>query len=202
MEILYFLLFFLGFIVIDLIYLKKINKFPIKKIMHLISIIIPSLCIIYTGYYNLEFFLFCAILEILLILGFTDITHFEIDKNSYWPLILFCTLKPLLFTTSLFDFALSPIIVYCCFWIFDKIWGIEKLGGADVKILLILSFYYPATDIFSFVIWAFLICTIMFFVYMIIKKSTKNIQVPMIVGFALSFFIQEAFLVSYASYYV
>lgn len=202
MKIIYFLLFLLSFILIDFIYLKKINKFPIKKIWHISSIIIPTLCILYTGFYNFEFFLFCAILEILIILAFTDIKHFEIDKNSYWLLMLFCAIKPIFFTVNLLDFALSPLIVYGCFWIFDKIWGIEKLGGADVKILLILSFYYPAKDIFSFVIWAFLICTIIFLFLMIIKRKIKNIKVPMIVGFAVSFFIQEAFLISYASYYI
>lgn len=197
MNFLYFSLFLIGFILIDLIYYKKINTFPISKIMHLVSIIIPTACIIYTKFYNFEFFIFCCLLEILIILAFTDIKHFQIDKNSYWLIILFSALQAIFFTTSPLDFALSPLITYGCFWVFDKLWGIEKLGGADVKIMLILSFYYPATDIFSFVIWSFLICTVLFFVYMIIKKTIKNVQVPMIVGFAISFFIQEAFLVEY-----
>ena len=87
-------------------------------------------------------------------------------------------------------------VIYLCFWVFDIFLGIEKLGGADVKIMLILSFYYPSTDIFSFVIWTFLVCTILFIFYMIRKKTIKNVKVPMIVGFAVSFFIQEAFLIS------
>ena len=59
--------------------------------------------------------------------------------------------------------------------------------------MLILSFYYPATDIFSFVIVTFGISTILFIIYAIKEKGIKNVQVPMIVGIAISFFLQEAF---------
>lgn len=190
-------LFIFSFIVIDFVYYKFVNKFPIKKYMHFLSIIIPSVIICYTRFFTFEFFLFCAILEILTILSFTDILHFEIDKKSYWLLLVLCFTK-ILFTTPeevIMDAALSPIIMYFVFWLFDKLFGIENLGGADVKIMLILSFYYPATDIFSFVIWTFGICLILFIIYSIKKRSLRKVQVPMIVGIALSFFIQEAFLI-------
>ena len=192
-------LFIIRLFVTMILYRKFVNKFPIKWWMSIISFLVPTVSIIYTNYFTLEFFVFCIIQEVLLILAFTDILYFEIDKKSYWLLLVLSFImfinNALYPEVHLLDVAICPLIMYLIFWIFDKIFGIEKLGGADVKLMLILSFYYPATDIFSFVIVTFGISTILFIIYAIKQKGIKNVQVPMIVGIALSFFIQEAYLI-------
>ena len=195
MEIIYSIIFALNIILVDFVYYKFINKFPIKKWMHFVSIVIPLGCVLFTRFFTLEFFLFTLILEILLILAFTDVVFFEVDKRSYWLILLLSFVKVFALTTPdlIFDVALSPIVVYGAFWVFDKIFGIEKLGGADVKLILILSFYFNAMDVFSFIIWIFIISTIIFIFFMIKQRGFRNIQVPMIVSIAISFFLQRAF---------
>lgn len=190
------LLILINLIGIDYIYIRKINKFPIKKWKHLISIILPFLLLLYTNIYTIEFYIFLLILEILIILAFTDLKYLEIDGNSYWILII---LSIVYFINNLYlginieYVILSPIFMYVIFWIFDKVIGIENLGGADVKIILILSFYYPATMIFSFMVYMFLVSLILFLFMAIKQRSIKNIQIPMIVSICISFFIQRAF---------
>ena len=155
-KFLFLTLFIISLFVTMILYRKFVNKFPIKWWMSIVSFLVPTISIIYTNYFTLEFFVFCIVQEVLLILAFTDILYFEIDKKSYWLLLV---LSFIMFINNalhpevhLLDVAICPLIMYLIFWIFDKIFGIEKLGGADVKLMLILSFYYPATDIFSFVI--------------------------------------------------
>ena len=198
-NILYLIIYLVSFIGIDFIYFKFIKEFPIKIWMHLISIVVPSGMIFYLNTFSIETFCYCTIMEILIILGFTDVLHFEISKNSYWLLLALCYASILLTTSgaSLFDAALSPIVMYFVFWVFDHLFGIEKLGGADVKLMLILSFYFDATELFQFVILVFGFCAFLFFIYAFIKMKFRRVQVPMIVGIALGFIVQGYLTLSF-----
>lgn len=199
-NIVLFLIFLVSLVVIDFIYFKWINKFQIKWFMHIISILVPLVCVIIFKEYTPKFLIFCLTLEVLMILGFKDIMYYEVERDSYWILFLLAFIKILFFTTHIFEACLSPIVIYICFWVFDKIIGIEKLGGADVKIILIMSFYYCALDVFSFILYTFLVCTLLFIGYMIKQRTFKQVKVPMIVGIATSFFLNEIILLSTTTY--
>lgn len=189
------ILFVMILILTSILFNIFVKKFKIKKIYYIISIILPSICLLYTRWYVIEFLLFLIIFEILTILSFVDIKYLEIDGKSYSFILIPSIVQFLFFSKSYLLGILSVLLVYFTFWIFDKMVGIEQLGGADVKIILILSLYFSASDIFSFIMYSFGISLLIFLILALKNKTFKDIKVPMIVAINISFFIQKAFLI-------
>lgn len=178
----------LGLFIINLTY-KKINKeYKIKNKYHFLSFLISVFIVFLLKEVSFSSIIFIVLLESLLLLSFTDVKHFEISNKLYLFLIIPSILR-FAFSTSYLESIASVLIVYITFWIFDKFIGIEKLGGADVKIILILSFYFLANDVLVFILLIFGFSTLFFIIEGVIKKTFMDLSIPMIVPITISFYI-------------
>lgn len=182
---------FLGILFfINLVTLLIIKDFKCPLKYHLFSFLISGSLVFFIIDYNIHSLLFLSVLELLLITSFMDIVHYEVSSRIYYLLFLFSFLQ-FIFSTSRVESILSVFAVFVTFWIFDKFVGIEKLGGADVKIMLILSFYFIASDVLLFVFFVFLFSAFIFIIERIVRKTYCDLQVPMIVPMCLAFFIKN-----------
>lgn len=169
----------------------KLNKYE--------NIICCFITITYLLYYNYQIspidYLHIPYFLIVLImtnLSFTDYKYYEISGKSYWFIIL-----PLLFLVLsnipiLLQFVISFFIVFLLFLIVDKVIGIEKIGGADIKLLLLLSITIPYHDAFLFLMFSFLFDCIIFVIkYIYYKLISKNerVQIPMIIAINIAWII-------------
>ena len=165
------------------------GKFPIKKIWYPLAYILPVISILFSSSDNLVVLATTASIEAqLVLLAGEDIDWLEIDGFSYLPiaipaLIQFCT-----FPTGVFFTILTPIFMYVTLFIFDKIIGIENIGGADCKLLLLLSFVIPADGVVDFVIGIAATSILLFIIYAIKNKRLK-VQIPMIVSIMVAYFL-------------
>lgn len=168
-----------------------INKdFKCPKKYHLFAFLIVEIMIFFLQEFSLHSLLFLILFEIMIILSFVDIVHFEINSKMYWVLFIPCLIQ-FISSISLVESFLSVFAVYVTFWIFDKFVGIEKLGGADVKIMLILSFYFLASEVLLFVLLVFAISAVIFILERIVKKTSCDLQVPMVAAMSIAIFIQK-----------
>ena len=88
--------------------------------------------------------------------------------------------------------TLSFVLMFCTFWIIDKLVGIEKIGGADIKILFILALTITMWDSLMLVILSFFVDVLIFlFAYPIHKifKKEGAVKIPMIVAISLSWIL-------------
>ena len=115
-----------------------------------------------------------------------DLKYLEISGKSYIFLLLPAISSIFLFRNGL-SAIISFIIILVIFIIFDKIFGIEGFGGADVKILLILSFCFKLEDVFTFVYLCLLLTIVVYFILAIKNRRFKKIKVPMIVPITIIF---------------
>jgi Flp pilus assembly protein protease CpaA len=180
------------------IYQKLINKFVLNNkalvVIGIISIIVSTLLFLYIK--NISFLLFIGIILCftgLIDLSVTDFKYYEIDPKAYYfilvPVLIIAGCNYLRIWENLISFGL----VFIVFELIDKLFGIEKLGGADVKLLLILSIGIPYYNVFMFLFFSFVINYILYLVRFIInklqKEPVKNVSVPMIIAITLGWTI-------------
>ena len=163
-----------------------VNDFKIKNYFYLISpiitFIIPFL-LNKNSLINLPLYL---IIQTLINLSMIDLKYLEISGKSYIFLLLPAISSIFLFRNGL-SAIISFIIILVIFIIFDKIFGIEGFGGADVKIILILSFCFKLEDVFTFVYLCLLLTIVVYFILAIKNRRFKKIKVPMIVPITIIF---------------
>lgn len=166
-----------------------IKDFKIKNIFYILS---PILCGIIIGlyYYFYEYvpltlIPFSLILVILINLSFIDCKYYEISGHSYWFLLIPALITVPLAGPTFYENLLGFVMSFAFFWVIDKIIGIEKIGGADVKILMILAFTISVFDFFSLLGISFLLDMVLFMIKLPIDKirgSTEKTRIPMIVA--------------------
>ena len=86
----------------------------------------------------------------------------------------------------------SFLLLFILFWIIHKLIGVEKIGGADVKILLILALTITFFDTFTLLAVSFLIDTLIYMIKLTIEKIKGNndkIKIPMIVAITIAWVI-------------
>ena len=170
------------------IFLIKDFKCPIKY--HIVSFLLSGSLVFFVKSFDINSIIFLSLLELLLIVSFMDIIHYEISSRVYILVAIPCLLQ-FIFSSSKIESILSVFAIYVTFWAFDKFVGIEKLGGADVKLMLILSFYFLASDVLLFVFYVFLFSAFIFILERIVKKTYCDLQVPMIAAMCIAFFIKN-----------
>lgn len=184
------LIFIFILFLINLITLIFIKDFRCPKKYHIISFLISASLVFFLKELNINSILFLNIFELLIIVSFMDIIYYEISSRVYILIAIPCILQ-FIFSSSKIESLLSVFAIYITFWAFDKFVGIEKLGGADVKIMLILSFYFLASDVLLFVFYVFLFSACIFILERLIKKTYCDLQVPMIAAICIAFFIKN-----------
>lgn len=177
------------FNIIFINFLEKRLRSPIKY--QIISFLVSLIPVYFIETKTLESILFINVFFILLIYSFIDIKFFELSNKHYILLIIYSILSFVLsfFSDTYILHLLSVFAVYVTFFIFDKFVGIEKLGGADVKVMLILSLYFEATDVLFFTLITFVVSMLIFILERIVRKTFCDLQVPMIISIAVAFFI-------------
>lgn len=164
----------------------------LKKYL-LIASIISILSVAYMFIFS-EFNIATICLSILAMfftnLSIIDFKFFEISGKSYYFLII--PIIVYMFTNNMYPWwtcLISGILMLLFFMILDKIIGIEKIGGADVKLMLLGALMFTYYDLLLFVCFTFIFDIILFVILAIInaiKKGEKGIQIPMIVAISMS----------------
>jgi hypothetical protein len=153
---------------------------------------ILALYYFFEGAFSLVLLPYSLILLTLINLSFIDCKYFEISGHSYWFLLLpTIAIVILSYETMILNLA-SFLILFGVFWIIDKIVGIEKIGGADVKILLILALTVSFFETFSLLAFSFLLDTVIFMFKFTIDKiinKEEKIRIPMIVSITLTWIV-------------
>lgn len=179
----------------QLIFYKTIQNFKLSKTELIISAlsvsIMASLLYIYYNYINI--YIVCSFLTLtgMVNLSLTDIKYLEVDHLSYYFIAAPCLLMAVFSDEPLWEFALSLAFTFVVFFIIDKIFGIEGMGGADVKLLLSLSISVPYYDTFFFLFAAFLINLLL---WIAVKLTHKNkCKIPMIVAITMGWLLTVVF---------
>lgn len=158
-------------------------KFTCKKrYIYIIPVIFLSMfSLIYEFNLVKSLLLFVSYL-IMIDLSISDIVYREIDPKTYIPLsclsIVYCVTYGNLIS-SVLSFLVSLVLMFIYFKLGNK-FG-EEMGGADIKLILILSLFYNFDDIFMFLIWTLIFTVVLSVFYSIKNKSIKS-STPMIVS--------------------
>ena len=121
-----------------------------------------------------------------------DCKYYEISGNSYWFLLLPSIAIMAISYKTMYLNLFSFLLLFILFWIIDKLIGVEKIGGADVKILLILALTITFFDTFTLLAVSFLIDTLIYMIKLTIEKIKGNndkIKIPMIVAITIAWVI-------------
>ena len=183
-SLLIFNLFFINFF-------ERKLRCPIKY--QVFSVILGTVPLIINKDLTLNAFVFTLLFEVLLIYAFIDIKFFELS-NWHYLIVIFYALFGFVLSFLSHEYLLhlvSFFIMYATFFVFDKFVGIEKLGGADVKVMLSIALFFSAVDVLYFILMVFLISGIIFIIERIVRKSFCDLQVPMIVSIAIAFYLTE-----------
>lgn len=173
-----------------------IKEFKVKNIFYLLSVIITG--VVLGGYYyfnqniGLELIPYSLILLILINLSIIDCKYYEIDGKSYWYLLLPTIAVLILSYEKMALHLFSFILIYGIFWLIDKAVGIERIGGADVKILLILSLTITFYDAVLLLSLSFVVDVILFGIKFVINKIrgiNDKTKIPMIVSITIAWII-------------
>ena len=190
----------LSVILYQIIWYQIIRDFKVKKIFYILSPFLYGIILgIYYYFYNsvpLTLVPFSFILLTLINLSFIDCKYYEISGQSYWFLIVPALATVLLAGPHFYENILGFVISFVFFWIIDKIIGIEKIGGADVKILMILSLTMSFFDFFALVGISFAIDLVLFIVkfpFDKIRGKVGRTRIPMIVAITLSWLLISFF---------
>lgn len=186
---------FLTFIY-QITWIKKINDFKLKNFYYIFSFLIVigymflfDKIIEPINYSHIPYFLIFLVMTNLSII---DCKYYEISGKSY-GFIIVPALSMIIFQKSLFwQPLLGFIIIFILFFLIDKIVGIEKIGGADVKLLLLLCLTIPYYDVFMLLFITFFIDTIIFivkFIWYKLSNKKERIQIPMIIAINLAWII-------------
>lgn len=181
-------------ILIQLLWIKLVNEFPLSKKTYLtISVILILLNMSYSIYFNdFSVWQICTILisMILTNLSIIDYKYYEISGKSYYFLIPIIII--FIFTNGMFNWwtcLISGVCMFLLFFIIDKIVGIEKIGGADVKLMLLISLMFSYYEILILVLLIFTVDVFLWIILAIINKiknGPKGIKIPMIVAISIA----------------
>lgn len=129
-----------------------------------------------------------------------DCKYFEISGKSYYfliiPILGYMFVNPLFSPISL---IVSFIMILILMMLSDKLIGIEKIGGADVKLLLTMSLLFSYYEIVTIVFIIFLTNLLLLIfargIFYLLRKKLgfKTVKIPMIVSIFLSVVIAQYF---------
>lgn len=129
-----------------------------------------------------------------------DCKYFEISGKSYYfliiPILGYMFANPLFSPISL---IVSFIMILILMMLSDKLIGIEKIGGADVKLLLTMSLLFSYYEIVTIVFIIFLTNLLLLIfargIFYLLRKKLgfKTVKIPMIVSIFLSVVIAQYF---------
>ena len=173
-----------------------IKDFTVKKYWYFISVLLTFLvCVAYyyfSGVFGLKVLPYALNLLILINMSIVDCEYFEVDGKSYWFLFLPTLAIPILNHYIFAEYLFSFLLMFAVFWIIDKIIGVEKIGGADVKILLILALSVSFYDCISLLGVSFIVDVLFFIIKAPIdklRKKTEKTKIPMIVSITITWIL-------------
>lgn len=191
-----FLLICLSLMIYQVFWCCFIKDFKIHKIFYFISVILTISIVGFSWYLkgaiSSSLIPYSLILLILTNLSFIDCKYYEVSGHSYWFLLLPALTIPILNYDIFLEYIICAILYFVFFFIVDKIVGIEKIGGADVKILLILALTISFWDSFSLLAISFLLDTILFILKFPIDKifgKKEKTKIPMIVAITIAWIL-------------
>lgn len=171
-----------------------IKDFSLSKVQLIFIVLIISLLNgIYTIYFErISLAQICLVIITLILtnLSFTDFKYYEISGKSYWFLII--PVGIYMFVNNIYPFwkcIISGIVMFIILFIIDKLVGIERIGGADVKLLMITSFMFSIYEILIFFMLVFAIDIILFLILKainLIRTNNEQVKIPMIVAISIS----------------
>lgn len=175
---------------IQLLWTKTIKDFTYSnKIcisIGLVFAIITSAFLIITEDKALPIACISVIIMILTNLSIIDCKYYEISGDSYWflipPVILYAISNGMY---PAWACLISGLLTLGIMMLTDKIIGIEKIGGADVKLMLITALMFSYYEILIYMLFIFASDIIIFIIsFMVnkIKTGKNTTRVPMIVA--------------------
>lgn len=155
-----------------------------KRLFYAIPVICLSVFFLAYPFSGMNSVLLFLSYLIMIDLAISDILYREIDPKSYIPLLLFSFAYCFIYG-NLKSSLLSLAATFLLMLIYYKLgsWFGEDIGGADVKLMLILSFFYGFSDIFMFLVTSIAL-TVLLSVFYSIKNRSVKVSTPMIVSIA------------------
>lgn len=181
------------FPLIQCLWVKLIKDFKLKNITYgIISGIITI------GYIFYSLFLFSPspesisiflVFMILTNLAITDYKYYEISGKSYY--FLYPPIAVYIFSNTMYKWyecLISCAIIFVLLFIIDKIVGVEKIGGADIKLMLLTSLLFSYSEIMILTIVMFSLDFVLYGIMSIINmiSGKKTVAIPMIIAIWLS----------------
>ena len=180
----------------QLLFWVFIKDFKVKNICYILSPILTGVILglyyYFSRSFNVSLLPYSLILVVLINLSFIDCKYYEISGNSYWFLLLPSIAIMAISYKTMYLNLFSFLLLFILFWIIDKLIGVEKIGGADVKILLILALTITFFDTFTLLAVSFLIDTLIYMIKLTIeniKGNNDKIKIPMIVAITIAWVI-------------
>lgn len=127
-------------------------------------------------------------------LSIADIKYYEISGKSYY---FFIVPILILFAFNLQDvmqYLISLLIITSVFFLTDKIIGLG-IGGADIKLMMILSLTISLFDVLTFMLLSFVFVIVIFLIKYLFKViqtkkiKIKDLKIPMILAIYCSWMI-------------
>ena len=185
-----------GILLYQIFWYLFIKDFKVKNIWYIVSVLLSG-CVLGAYYYfhqaiGIELLPYALNLVILINLSVIDCKYYEISGKSYW-FLLFPSIAIVILNYPIFlEHLISFLIIFLIFWVIDKIVGVEKIGGADVKILMILAMTISYFDCITLMGLSFIIDVVFFMIKFPIDKimgKTERTKIPMIVSITIAWII-------------
>ena len=185
-----------GILLYQIFWCLFIKDFKVKNIWYIVSVLLTF--VILGGYYyfnggiGIKLLPYALNLLILINLSIIDCKYFEISGKSYWYLF-FPTIAILILNYPIMlEHLISFLIIFLIFWVIDKIVGVEKIGGADVKILMILALSITFFDSITLLGLSFVFDVAFFMIKFPIDKmcgKKERTKIPMIISITIAWII-------------
>lgn len=128
---------------------------------------------------------------ILVALSIIDIKYYEIPSFSYAYVAIGVLFYLVASSHSILDYLIKALIVFCILFLLDLIFNL-KVGGADLKLFIMLI---PLIDVFNIVSFLYLVsflAAITWFIKSILLKNKKwslKEPIPLIPAISLALFL-------------
>ena len=201
------LIMFLCSLLFQVIFFIRVKEFRVNKLFYLLSIIIANVVMFICFEYSPLFLPLLLVIQTLLILSFIDIFYLEVDPKSYIYLII-PTIVMIFITNRFLPALFSFLFVFFVLFIMEKLnetvynfnlrrnkdgFDLERvedyggIGGADIKIMLILCTWFNLMDAFSFLFVCITFTTVLYAFLALWKRKLNDIKIPMIVSISIAF---------------
>lgn len=172
--------------ILQIIFVKFCKFTSKRKIVYIVPVIFLSIFYALYPFNGINSYSLFISYLIMIDLSISDICYREVDPKSYIPLLICGVITGMLYgfpISTIMSYMITQLLMFFYFKIGYRLG--EEMGGADMKLMLILSLFYEVEDIFMFLLTA-LFLTVILAIFYSIKKRSLKVSTPMIVSITIA----------------